>query len=103
MTGITRQTRDQLRQAMALLRRDEALLGLMRALDPDGTAAAYTLATETEALLRKFQGVTWRRMEEGFRRPQSDVERYLLELSRLEAPCKRRQLYSLYADLMRGG
>ena len=88
---------------MALLRRDEALLGLMRALDPDGTAAAYTLATETEALLRKFQGATLRRMEEGFRRPQSDVERYLLELSRLEAPSKRRQLYSLYADLMRGG
>lgn len=100
LAALSSQTRAAMRQAEALAERDAAALELVAMLDPHRTRAAWHVAGELAALLKRFSGEPLRRIQAGYRGPRGDVEPLLLALVQGGCPTSQRRICDLLRELL---
>ena len=99
MTAISSQTTEALRQAHALVERDQALGALVAALDPGRTQSLHTLAGVV-CRMQETHATGVQRILAGARPPRDEIEVALAVLVRTGCPTSQRRLYGLLSDLL---
>ncbi len=66
---LTNQTREAIRKADVMIKRDSAVCELCALIDPDKRLSTNGRAETLAAALRRFEGAAWRRISKGYLKP----------------------------------